>query len=268
MQVKITPYNSGSQQSIPVIPATVQSFIDGGFTASCSGYAIKVESDSRDTGHGMDYLNQLLVTKDDKVVYDSGMLLWRNGRPCSDDCYYNRFSQVGLKADGEKMLLGIKDGEGKILIHELQNSGRRLLEVSNVKEIEEAVAASKIQITDLNSFKGHFSKGKDHKWRFSSYSFDCVFGPTALVYHNGHTTDVVWDFIQLLVFHDGKPYVSNQIWTNLEWHGKFTDSTLVKRVIDGNCFEITLSSGYHKNSRAHPVTLKFELVLEPVVAVS
>jgi hypothetical protein len=260
-QVKLSPYNSGPQKEIPAIPAVVQSFIAGEFSPSCSGHDVKIESDSFNTGHGMDYLNQLIVKNGRSVVYDSGMLLWRNGRPGCRDSYENCFRKVGLKADGDKILLGVEDGNGRVSIYELTARGRRFIEASEVHEIEEAVEAAKIQVTDLASFKKHFEKGKDSYWSFSNHKFDCEFGPAALVYHNDHPTDVVWDFIQILVMHEGKPYISDMVQTSLEWHGKFTNSVFVERKVEGNRFEITLSSGYHKNAYGHPVTLSFELVL-------
>ncbi len=260
MKVALHPWNN--QRPIPTIPALVQSFIDGQFSSECSGFTAKVETDMHDTGHGMDYLNQLTVTKGEEFVYDSGMLKWRNGLPGSTDRRELHFCNVGLRIDGETLLMGVENGCSAILIYELKDGQKWRKESCDIGEVRRATEAAKIVPIDMPSLRKAFGNDIDSYWTVGSVDFETDFGPGFMVYHNGHSTDEVWDFIQVLVLHKGKPYISDRVITGLTWHGKFTTCGVIDRKVNGSHIDVTFWCAYHKNRGGNPKKVSFDLELQ------
>lgn len=242
------------------MPSLVKMFMDREFVTECDGHTVRVEDNHDNTGHGMTYLNRLIVCKGDEVVYDSGMLEWRTGLPGHEDSAHNRFINPSLKRVGEELLLGVLLGNQTVEIYALQNKTTRLKESFDVGKAEKFARTSAVEILGIEALK----KCVEIEGLYYQIGnvFQCDLGPVFLAYHNGHPTDVVWDYIVAYLFRDGRAYVSSRIPTQLRWHDKFTDSTVLEKKVEGNSVAIRLSSGHHRTPWSNPVNIEFELKLE------
>jgi len=227
---------------------------------------VEVKTEHRDTvGHGMDYLNQVVVTKGGQTIYDSEMQLWRNGRPNMQDHPELHIVKVGIKIESGSVLLAVATGKGMIEIDKIENGKRHYVQRFNKAEADRAEESKKFNdLTDLPQLRGHFRKNKNQVYPYSPWTvgnsdFECELGRGFLAYHNGHPSDTVWDYGVAVVVHGDTVYVSDLFGIGLEHHGKFTTSTVLERKIEGNKFEMIFSSGYHRNPDNYPKKVSFEL---------
>ncbi len=251
--VQMQPYIS-TPEKVPTIGPLVRAFEQGRFTADCGEYTVGVETEHNDTGHGMDYSNQMIVTHNGTTIYDSGMQLWRNGCPGSSDIPENCYGSPGLLMEEDKLLLGFRDGNGLVTISEISDKSFRIRESSNPKEIAHRLEKNATAIVSIETLRAHFMKSLSQKWRTSGI-FDYAGGKAVLVFHNGHPTDIVWDYVEVLLFRDEKAYISNQIPTGLKWRCKFQDTTVDKWTVKDATIFLRLCSGGCVDLNFHLVVL-------------
>ena len=147
MLVTLKPYRQPG--SAPVMPPLVKMYMDGQFAAQCDGHTVVVETDSQNTGHGMTYLNRLLVRKGDEVIYDTGMMEWRTGLPGHNDSPKNRFINPGMKRVGDDLLLGVMLGTQEVCIYTVTDRLGPQKERFDVGKAEKSAETGAVEIVDI-----------------------------------------------------------------------------------------------------------------------
>src|SRR3989338_4095317 len=72
MLVTLRPYVTETKTE--AMSPFVKRYLDGEFAEKAGAFSVRVENDHRDTGHGLDYLNNLIIEESGKTVFETG---WR-----------------------------------------------------------------------------------------------------------------------------------------------------------------------------------------------
>jgi len=248
MNVKLHPYTI--ERPTQQTPALVQRFLDGEFKESLNVLTVKIQPERFDTGQGMSYKNRLVIIKqgEEKPLYDSGMLTYRDGHCGSPDNWDLCYRKAGLLEFEGRLLLGIETGIDKVSIFALQPDEHKMrviqLTVCDVKQIELDKRSAAGNENDLNYLRAHFrntfNHGEQYPWTIGTSDFECDLGKGFLAYHNGRSRQggEEWDKFIAIVVHDGRPYMSDPIPLDLRAHDTFYLCEVRGREVTGNHFKV------------------------------
>jgi len=251
-KLKLRPYEVKVPDVEPV-PEQVAEFLRGEFGPSvgrgCSmkagKFKIEILDKHHDTGHGMDYSNELRITKGGKIVYTSGMLKWRNGLPGGYDNMGAAFSAVAVKGAGDHIILAIRSGDDVVKIQEFRSGQLVTLERYDVGANKKAESSSTRDLATLEGFRGHYKDNlpyEHYKWYGGQKEREFSLGKGLILFLNGHPTDIVFSEAHVLVIHNGRPYYG-VIWLGHRWERKYQNSKIVSVSIEGNVLEVVTYSG-------------------------
>lgn len=263
-KLKLRPYEVKVPDVEPV-PEQVAEFlrdefgpsIHGGESMTAGSYKVEILNGRYNTGHGMDYSNELRITKKGRVVYTSGMLKWRNGLPGGYDNPGASFSKVAVKDVGDHILLAIRSGDDVVRIQKPRAGGLITLEQYDVGANKKAEASSTRDLSTLDGFRDHYKDNlpyESYKWYGGNKDQEFALGNGRLLFLNGHPTDIVFREAHVLVIHNGKPY-HGIIRLGHRWERKYQDSKVVSISIEGNVLEMSTYSG-------NCVDTKVELIID------
>ncbi len=271
MNVKLHPY--AIERTIQQTPALVRRFLNGEFRESLNALTVKIQLERFDTGQGMSYKNRLVIMEvsEEKPLYDSGMLTYRDGHCGSPDNWDLCYRKAGLLEFEGRLLLGIETGTDKVSIFALQTDEHNMraiqLTVCDMRKIELDKKSAEGNESELNHLRTHFrntfNHGEQYPWTIGTSDFDCDLGKGFMAYHNGRCGrgGEEWDKFVVVLVHDGKPYMSDFIQLSLRAHDSFYLCEVRGREVTGNKFKVGFVCRRHDSWAGNytPTFVKFKL---------
>jgi hypothetical protein len=252
--------------SVETVPDLVAKFMSGDFREKLNDAEVLIIIEHEDTGQGMSYKNRLFVKQGESVIYDTGMITWRNGRGGYPIIDADHFRTAGLLRLNDALYLGIENGEGKIEIRSLP--GKNIVARFDVAKARKCAENAKLHHDNLKDLRVHFrnlyNRGNQYPWKIGGADITCDLVTGFMAYHNRDAGrgGEVWNKFVVVIIHRGQPYISDAIRVSLSGDN-WCLSHLTNRKVEGNKFTVGVACCNFKltpNSPDYQVT--FELCIE------
>lgn len=262
-KVTIRPYKIEKIRA--KIPPLITRFLGGEFKEILNDLSVKITPEREDTGQGMSYKNRLQVLESDKVLYDTGMLTYRNGRGGYPDNWDQCYRKAGLLRLDDKTLLGIESGTDKVRIMEMEKKTTvETCDVGQAKRDEESGKLNPSNLADLRShFRSKYNNGNQYPWTIGGQDITCDLGVGFMAYHNGAHGATVWNKCVVILIHEGQAFISDPIHIELVGHDNFYLSEVRGREVVGNKFKVGFVCRRYDSwaGNYRPTFVEFELTL-------
>ena len=188
---------------------------------------------SRDTGRGMEYSNGLrLEDKSKKVLYDSGLLVWRPGgySPIDRDDLQLRTAVILEETEG-KCVFGYTNGVNTICIKEVSGGKVQSILSFSLRERDKLIQKNKFP-TDMESFERWSETFSQSRVNCSKVEFEDDELALKILKHCDQSANYIHDEFRCIIWYKKAEKVAISYWirTNFqnpqrfnyakEWHCK------------------------------------------------
>jgi len=189
------------------IPTEIQKYINSESKTDGLYFKFVKGGKSEDTGHGMSYYDQLqiFIAGQEKPIYDTGLILYRDGRPFTTDRWDLCIDNIKIIDESpQKVVYGYSNGTGQMYIAQCTNEGVNSRLMSFDMKKREATLKNQLEPTNEKSFRDwvyrHIGESLMHADVYHDSPNLCV----VIARHCSRSVDATHDWYQIFVWKKGE----------------------------------------------------------------
>jgi len=164
------------KEDLPEMPELVKQYYDlKSYESVGNVFSIEIKEESWDSKtDGIAYFNELIVKKEDKVVYSSGMMKYRGAYNWEiDDHDAQLFNPSILKEESNEVVFGLRTGAGNIKIYRLRGEKLEELYIFDIDGYEKKKKRNELIekiLEDPDEWVEYIKNEQGHHWYIDSWS--------------------------------------------------------------------------------------------------